>query len=1095
MNTDYTKPLKILKASAGSGKTFALTVQFLTLLFSGTNKYRRIMAVTFTNKATAEMKHRILSVLEGFAKGHWNQTSGYLKALQDIFPEWDKALIQEKALLIYRQILHDYGRLTITTIDKFVQQIIRSFTFELGIDADYRVTLNLHQVVGDLTDALYESMDDNPNLLEWIIDRAKEQINEGKPWNYHKDLQTLGMKIFSEDFQAFDEAVNQYPDKTLFSKLKAQINSIKSSFKEVFQTVFEAAKQIFLEENPDDNFFKGNKKNAIWILEKDSPYFFDKATEKKQVSFLSLSDNFGKWFNKKFTAEQEQFYNRLNPVLCQLKSVYEKGIESYNLALAVEANLYYLRLMKEMSGLLKDYRVANHLLLISDATQLLEGITRGMEDNPSFIWEKAGNRFQHFLFDEFQDTSENQWQNFRPLVKNALAEAKGNMVEHLIVGDVKQSIYRWRGGNWEILLNKAEEALGQAFVSNESLQTNFRSDGNIINFNNYVFTFLAQWLQEQLNASVENNGGQFLYENFWKTRQYDTIIQKAYEDVCQQLPDDSKAGKGIVDWVEISVPSRSKGWEKGVEADICQQVSDRLHRWLIVEQRYHAGQIGILVRTNKEARRLLAYLKEDQQKRNASYDIISGDALLLKDNTAIQLLIQTFRLLQNLSGQPLPNAIHCIWLLRQLSAHDLPLETNDWVQIGRQNLKHLGAYLPEKLCLQPESFLQLPLPVLTEELIKIYGLQNQKEALPFLLCFRDHIAQFATDSTNSITTFLEWWDAQIDLALPASEDGQAAKIMTIHKSKGLAFDVVLMPYLHWKFVGDSMDNVWANTAETPFEILQKAPLKNDKKFAGSLLKNQYFSERLFNFMDGLNTLYVAMTRAKYHLFLCLPVFSKDSDNVSFVAGETIAKALSAFELKEDRKLIFPEEPFGPPTSRQEHPKSDSSPFTYYPLAEHLNKQWQKDGSHQLERLNNDRNIRIGIAAHELLSRCHDLQMTTEQLNRLYQEGWFSEKEMPLIKETVRKVLSHKELSALLHAPGRFLNERDVIGTDGMVHRPDTVLLSATETLIIDYKFTGKERQTHIEQVQSYIKLFREMGWPNVQGWLFYGFQGELLKVD
>lgn len=1094
MNTDYTKPLKILKASAGSGKTFALTIQFLSLLFAGNNKYRRIMAVTFTNKATAEMKHRILSVLEGFAKGDWNQTDSYLKAIQKMYPEWDKAAIQEKALTIYRQILHDYGRLTITTIDKFVQQIIRSFTFELGIDADYRVTLNLRQVVSDLTEAMYKSIDDNPNLLKWIIERAKEQINAGKSWNYHQSLQKLGMAIFSENFQAFDEAVNRYDDKTLFDNIKTQINIITTDFKTTFQTEFDKAKQIFSEENPGENYFKRDSTNPIRLLTEDSQYFFEKATKSKQASFLALPDNFEKWFTKKFTAEQEQFYHRLNPVLCRLKAVYEEGIETYNLALAVEENLYYLRLMKEMSGLLKDYRVANHLLLISDATQLLEGITRGMEDNPSFIWEKAGNRFQHFLFDEFQDTSENQWQNFRPLVKNALAEAKGNMVEHLIVGDVKQSIYRWRGGNWEILLHKAEDALGQAFVSNESLQTNFRSDGNIIHFNNYVFTFLAGWLQAQLNASVENNGGRLLYENFWQKQQYDTIIQKAYEDVCQQLPGAEKAGKGIVDWVEIPVPNRKKGWEKAVEQDICQQIADRLHRWLIIEQRYQPGQIGILVRTNDEARRLLSYLIEDQQNRKCAYDIISGDALLLKDNTAIQLLIQTFRLLQNLSGQPLPHAIHCICLWRQISANQMPLETKDWMAIGRQELKNLSNYLPEKLCRQPEYFLQLPLPVLTETLINIYGLQSQAEALPFLLSFRDHIAEFATDDTNNINSFLGWWDEQNDLSLPASEDEHAVKIMTIHKSKGLAFDVVLMPYLHWQFIGQATDNVWATTANTPFETLQKVPLKNNKTYAGSSLKNQYFSEQLFSFMDGLNTLYVAMTRAKHHLFLCLPTFETESKNISFVASETIALALNDYKLKEQKPLLFPEEPLNREVTKNQ-PHHINGIFDHYPLAEHLSIEWQKEGSNQIERVNNDRNIRIGIAAHELLSRCHEIEHISEHLNRLHQEAWFSENDMPIIKETVQKVLSHKVLHALLNKPGRFLNERDIIGTDGRIHRPDKVLICANETLIIDYKFTGKEREAHIDQMRTYIALFQEMQFPNVQGWLFYGFQGELLKVD
>ncbi|HET8573608.1 MAG TPA: UvrD-helicase domain-containing protein [Edaphocola sp.] len=1094
MASNYIKPLQILKASAGSGKTFSLTVQFLALLFSGTDKYRRIMAVTFTNKATAEMKQRILSVLEGFARGNWSYTNGYLKALQAIYPELDKAAVQEKAHHIYRQILHDYRRLTITTIDKFVQQIIRSFTFELGIDADYQVTLNLRQVVRDLTDALYESMDDNPNLLEWIIERAKERINDGQSWNYHTSLQSLGMEIFSENFQSFDEAVSQYGDETLFSKVKEQAAAIKSAFRQDFRTAFDAAQKIFLDQDPGDNFFKRDKTNPVRLLTKDSQYFFDKATEKQQAAFLSLPGNCENWFNKKSSTEQERFYHLLNPALDRLKSVYDGGIESYNLALAVEANLYYLRLMKEMSGLLKDYRVANRLLLISDATHLLKGITRDMEDNPSFIWEKTGNRYQHFLFDEFQDTSENQWLNFRPLVKNALASAKGDMVEQLIVGDVKQSIYRWRGGNWEILLHKAEEALGKAFISTASLQTNFRSDGNIINFNNYVFTFLARWLQEQLNLSVERSGGPALYKDFWQARQYDTIIQRAYDDVRQQLPDDAKVEKGIVDWMEIAVDSRQRGWEQDTELKINRQIADRLHRWLIMEKRYHAGQIGILVRTNKEARRLLSFLKADQQSRAAGYNIISGDALLLKDNTAIQLLIHTFRLLQNLSGRLLPDAIHCIWLLRRLSADLPPLGTNEWLRIGRLDLKNLTGYLPGKLCRQPEYFLQLPLPVLTEELIKTYGIDKNAEALPFLLCFRDHIARFTADGANGLAAFLEWWDAQYDLSLPASGDSHSVKIMTIHKSKGLAFDVVLIPYLHWKFAGSDKDIIWASMAGTPFDILQKAPLKNDKKFAGSLLKNQYFTEQLFSFMDGLNTLYVAMTRVRHHLCLCLPVFKNDSKESNFVAGEAIINALAAFELTEQRKLIFPEESFEQSTLEQ-GPREPDTPLTYYPLAEHLNQQWQKEGRSQLERLNNDQNIRIGIAAHELLSRCHELHKVAEEINKLYQEGWFSENELAVIRDTVMKVLSHKELSALLNRPGRFLNERDIIAPGGMVHRPDKVLLRAAETLIIDYKFTGKEREEHIEQMQFYIKLFREMGFPDVRGWLFYGFQGELLEID
>lgn len=1101
MNQTDIKPLQILKASAGSGKTFQLTVRFIILLLSGNNKYRRIMAVTFTNKATAEMKHRILSVLEGFARGEWENNEGYLKEIGAIYPEWSKEDLQEKARYVYRQILHDYGRLTITTIDKFIQQIIRSFTFELGIASDYRVTLNMREVVADLTEMLHDTLTQKPDLLQWIIDYAREEINKGKSWNYQRGLSALAYQIFTEDFQAFDDATREKMDAQLFSVVLQEIKTTKQNFENEIKAHLSDIREMFIKITSSENFFKGKSRNALYTtFKKESEAFFKKDPDKVLAKLFALEGQPEKWFNKNQIEENIWFYEFAQPILEEMHRVYEENRGAYFLAMAIEANLYFLRLMKEMSNLLNVYRADKHLLLISDATRLLNGITQGMGENLSFIWEKAGNRYQHFLFDEFQDTSRNQWQNFKPLVENALAQSSGKRIEHLIVGDVKQSIYRWRGGDWKILLNEAEADLGLNFVSTKSLIYNFRSDGRIIEFNKHIFPFLADWLQEQLNASVEEDAGLALYEGFWQAKGWDQTIKAAYHDVVQELPDQfkaAKANKGIVDWIVIPTETNNKGRLNKLKPAIMARIAEQLHRWLVKEKRYQAGQIGILVRKNKEAQELLQYLKNYQREQGTpkAYDIVSGDAQKLKDNTAIKLIIETFRLLQNLKSEPLPFAIICLSLWHTLKTEAAPLPAEDWMKIGQiKHLKEFVDYLPKVICQEPQSLVTLPLSVFVEALIGEYGLQQNIAALPYLLAFQDMVAEYTAMEGTDFPAFLEWWDFQDDPALPASEDNNAVKIMTVHKAKGLAFDVVILPFLFWEFKPSHRDNVWVDMKETDFRDLGKVPLNNGKNFAQSSVCEQYYEERLYGYMDALNTLYVAMTRAKHHLSLCLPGQKNEEFPKAFVAGDALIAALTDYKLKNEKELIFPEEEVKQAQKDDQTTKETNILLGEYLMSQHLNAQLQQTSGNQLERLDNNPNIRIGIIVHELMAHYHSVAGVDAELNKLYQEGWFSHKTLPKIREIALRVFEHEGLQQLLGLSGHFLNERDLIDQNGQIYRPDKVLVREEETHIIDFKFTAKEKEAHFDQVNYYKKLFSEMNFPNVKGWLFYGYRGKLVKV-
>lgn len=398
------QPLKILQASAGSGKTFSLTAHYLTLLLSGETKYREILAVTFTNKATEEMKTRIMEVLKGFALGQ-DEVEDYRILVLKAHPELNKALLQQRSEAIYKRILHDYSRFSVSTIDGFVQKVIRGFAFELGLDSGYALEMNFEKVKNELADKLDEQMDHNPNLLQWIIDLALDRISNNVSWNYRNELTDLAGEIFKERYQPFDNAIQELIEhndlNVLFGEYskstKQQISLFESSLKELAlraANLFEAA-------NIATDQLKGKSRSPLLAIAKIADGDFSKIE-----TIAKLINEPEEWFK---AGADDSLYYSLNPVLDKLYQHYIDGLPEYILAQAFNKNLYYLRLMQEMAVLLKTYRQESGNLLISDAQNLLKGITGEDDDNPAFIWEKTGSRYRHFLFDEFQDTSANQW--------------------------------------------------------------------------------------------------------------------------------------------------------------------------------------------------------------------------------------------------------------------------------------------------------------------------------------------------------------------------------------------------------------------------------------------------------------------------------------------------------------------------------------------------------------------------------------------------------------------------------------------------------------------------------------------------------------
>ncbi|WP_293933823.1 UvrD-helicase domain-containing protein [Sphingobacterium sp. UBA6645] len=1112
-------PLKIVKASAGSGKTFSLTVHYLSLLLAKESNYREILAVTFTNKATAEMKERILSVLHGLAIAdpHRNIES-YRKLLLEQYPEWDANTLQEKAYRVYRRILHDYSHFSVSTIDGFSQKVIRSFTYELNLDAAYAIEMNTNKVKKDLTIMLNQLLDEKPELLEWIIAYAEQKIANNENWNYRQQLMALAGLIFSENFQEFDSYLLTADTNQVFNLLQKEIAEKSKAFLATFSHAIEAFKETFRSLGVDESEMKNKSRNKLISASKvDSNLHKINETDLQKIfdKFLILQDN-----DDAFTDQNKEVrYDLQIGIQPALQTIFEihKLFPSYIAYKAVEANLYFLRLLKEMSDLLSLWRKENASQLISDSQILLNKLGLDENNDPTFIWEKIGNRYNYFLFDEFQDTSRIQWKNYSPLLLNALANSQGKMSEHLIVGDVKQSIYRWRNGDWRILLQQVEQQVSDSFHLNEqsrpqfidqgALLTNYRSLPNIIKLNNYLFSSIPQLMQNVLNEQVIeslNKEG----KEWWTATGNDQMLIKAYEGSNQELPEQLQAdaaNQGSIEITFLPVENGARRRNQVEEASIdalCEKVAE----W-ISSGRYQPSQIGILVRSNAQARLLIQQLMDYKNTHQLNYEVISGDALTLVSNHAIQLLVETFKALVYQSDKHVIQHANMAYLY-QLSKGNSAFDQSYWLKFRDNNIQELQGLVPDELIAQWDALQKMPLIHLSEKLIEIYGLTDEGSIhLPYLLAFKDIITAFSAMGERGLIQFLEYWLEDGEKAvLPSNGKIDAIEVTTIHKSKGLAYDVVMLPFCSWSLDGMSRGDFWINVENSPFAALGKIPIKYSKSLGNSIFYQQYFEEMLFNYMDALNTFYVANTRAKQHLYISAPQFKQNVDKkTGEIKGfepsneyisDLLIQALSAdnavFKLENNQLNI-------------QHiiSKSDEAlkaegnyiALQHYPISNVLEKEWEHASTRSINNiLMMEKAAQYGVLAHEIVSEASQEKDIDLLIDKYIQEGILPMEDREALLQEIHEIWHHPQINSWLNGDFKIWNEASIITADGETIRPDKVFTSPNSTIVLDFKFTQGDYVGHKAQVDKYMKAIRNVGYENVKGYLYYAKSKELVEV-
>lgn len=1112
-------PLKILKASAGSGKTFSLTVHYLTLLLSKENSYREILAVTFTNKATAEMKERILGVLQALAIGDDSKkTNDYRNLLLARVPALNFETLQEKASQVYRKILHDYSHFTISTIDGFSQKVIRSFTYELNLDAGYKIEMNTNKVKQELTVMLNQLLDERPDLLDWIIAYADKKIANNENWNYRQQLMKLAGLIFSEHFQEFDGYLNMADAKEVFNLLDKEVDTKTKTFLEAFSQAITTFNALVANFGLQADELKGKSRNKLFSASKTNPNISKLTpTELQKLfdKFLGLMDNEDAFTDQNKTVRYD-IIQQLTPALHSMADLY-RYFPTYLAYQAVQSNLYYLRLLKEMSNLLSQWRKENSAQLISDSQILLSKLGLDENNDPTFIWEKIGNRYNYFLFDEFQDTSRIQWKNYSPLLINALGNASGELSEHLIVGDVKQSIYRWRNGDWRILLHQVEQQVSDVFhlmpdnranfIESGSLDTNFRSLPNIITLNNYLFKTIPHKLQDILNEKVFDNLTTEGKE-WWKESGNDKMLINAYANSEQLTPDNKQADPskpGSIDIVYFPVTSgawrRNQVEEASISA-LCKQVGE----W-ITNKRYQAHQIGILVRSNAQARIVIQYLMDFKNTHSIEFEVISGDALALISNDAILLLIETLKALVFNSDKHIIHRAKIAYLYHVIQ-NNVSFDNDIWLDFKSNEIKDLKNVLPHELIDNWENWQKLPLVHLIEKLIEIYHLTDKGNIhLPYILAFKDIISSFSNNGERGIIQFLDFWEEDGKRAvLPSNGKVNAIEVTTIHKSKGLAYDVVMLPFCSWDLDGMTNGDFWIQTFDTPFAELGKVPIKYNGNVGDSIFYKQYFEEMLFNYMDALNTLYVATTRAVEHLYISAPSFKETVDKKT---GE-----IMGLEVKNEyisdliyQVLDYIEAPFQlengeihiqhaiPSQEEEETTSPNFIALDRYPISKELEKALEKSSKRTINNiLMLEKASQYGILAHEIMSEVSNERDIDAWVDKYIEDGILSNEERPIILREIRQIWHHPEINKWLIGNYKIWNEASIITADGETIRPDKVFTNREETIVLDFKFTQSDYVGHKSQVDKYIKTLHNLGYNNIKGYLYYAKINELVEV-
>jgi len=1030
---------QVYNASAGSGKTFTLVKEYLKILLqtSDPKRFQQILAVTFTNKAAAEMKERVIQNLRAFAN------TNILKDKTEMFHQLENELpltgkiLHQRAEKVLQNILHNYSAFNITTIDSFTHRLIRGFAFDLGLSLNFDVEMDAKSLLNEAVEALTAKIGEDKELTKVLIDFSLQKANEDKSWDITRELKEIALILLKENDRVRLQRLQEKPIED-FIDLKTKLNKKQKNIEEKFAVVGKEGLGIIDSFDLEYNHFYYSQ----------FPTHFQHLCESPEKLIFDPTKGLGKSIQNNIfytKGKPEEVKTSIDSIINPLLELYrtsEKLFQEYTLNKLLLSSLIPLAVLSNIKKSLDALKEEKNIRLNAEFNEL---ISKNLQEQPApFIYERIGEKFKHYFIDEMQDTSLLQWQNMIPLIANALSQEGTSL---LLVGDTKQSIYRWRGSEPEQFLSLADRAnvkAGNPFYIDKqfhSLDTNYRSYSEIINFNNSFFRHIAQFFNNQAYADM------YVNEN-------------------QQEQNDKKGGYIQLSFIEEGL--KKAGEKAAVYAEKVLKTINEL------KDNFNQNEICILTRTRKQGVHIADFLTDN------GIDIISSETLLLQNSQKVVFIVDILTyLLNNTDKEAKLNALYFLYenLGMKEDKHTffkrlLDLNVNSFF---RQLKKH-------NIHFEYGFFAHLSLYESVEYIIRNFHLNRTSDA--YLQFFLDEVLQFSMKKSTDGTDFLEFWiDKKESLSIVVPEEKNAVRIMTIHKAKGLEFPVIIYPF-DLDIYREQNPKVWYPIASSEeFNDFDSLLVNYNKslELSGETGKKIYQAHRNELELDNFNLLYVAFTRAIEQLYI-IGEAKKGSDSLKTSSQFFIHYLQSIGHWNDDQYDYF----FGDQKRvSTKLIKTRSS----YELDTLISSSWQE---HTIAIVANSSllwdagdSIAYGNLIHELLANIKTADDIDQTIEANISTGNIITDEAKKIKKILTTIVKHPDLERYYQQNIRVYNEREILTETNEIIIPDRLVINENnEAVIIDYK-TGKSDKKYYHQLNDYANSVERLGYRVIKKLLVY----------
>ncbi|PKP54223.1 MAG: hypothetical protein CVT92_00270 [Bacteroidetes bacterium HGW-Bacteroidetes-1] len=1054
--------LKVYRSSAGSGKTYTLVLEYLGLVLRKPGLYRNILAVTFTNKAANELKERVLHslwLLVNPAESNVVARNILIKNLQANLMQ-DEKTITSNASRVFSNILHHYSDFSISTIDSFAHRLVRTFTRDLNLPSQFEVELESEQLAQLMADILMSKIGQDEFVTETIIGFVMHLMNEESDFQVEKELKTFSKKLLKEEAYLYARNASILTEEDINHAKELILNTVNEM---EFRVKLIADKMLGLLDSQQIDRFElaGGSRGIGSVIESLSNREIEKVFLAKTIhSHFSGEKEFIK---KTSVSDLSNSFRIIEPqmksCLKLLEAFYLNEFKRFNLYKLLRKNIYAFALQSQMLQIIRDIGTEKQIIHISEFNKSIARLLQNAA--VPFIYERLGERYSHFLLDEFQDTSVLQWQNFLPLIENSLANANQN----LIVGDGKQSIYRFRSGEVEqfLILPKVfrsdnqesliriEQLMKQHYAFS-NLDTNYRSAAGIVSFNNDFFDFVKDKLPESM--------------------------QFVYSDQRQKSAKTMDEGSTTFHFMDEAGNAKSK----------MQSYLDHILELVnqLVDDGYNWRDIAVLSRANTTGNQIARFLA------NHSIGVVSADSLLLNASSSVRLIINVMRFYL----QP-EDRINRTELMNNLYDFSIDKSSNDFgklvIQLSQLQEEEQITALQKIANLNEMGIKGITVYDVVEQTVRLLNLESTPD--PYIQFLMDEVHRFQVNERGSLEDFLSYWDeVKGKRSVIVPEETNAVKVMTIHKAKGLEFPVVILPFVSSSPGKNSLTEAWVDLREEGIGKLETGLIPLNKSVENTRFADLYVNESDKSKLDVMNVLYVAMTRPSERMYILSP--KPKSTEVSFTYPVFFRDFLAHKDIwnEEQLKYTFGKHPIKLKLKNDIHAIDDNKTKVF------ISSYWQTKlmVTSELQTLNilNKTNEALvwGNLIHLILSEIHYSSDMEHILSKYIENGLLKLTEFDKVKSQIQRILFHPLLSFGFDETANIKTEVELLSKDGKVYRIDRLSYFENRILLIDYK-TGAKLEKHGNQIKGYMNYVFELESKPVEGYLVYFGADEEIEVE